>query len=93
MIPPIVFFVYQESDKRTMQKNALTKFHVEFRKWVLAYKSVKNVNCDPMEMPSLSNDTEFFLKVSHSISASISGFLRHSAQVDHTIEPSPHITN
>ena len=30
-----------------MQKSALSKFQVEFRKWVLAYNSVKNVNCDP----------------------------------------------
>ena len=30
-----------------MKKRALSKFQVEFRKWVLAYNSVKNVNCDP----------------------------------------------
>jgi hypothetical protein len=30
-----------------MQKSALSKFQAEFRKWVLAYNSVKNVNCDP----------------------------------------------
>ena len=30
-----------------MQKSALSKFQAEFRKWVLAYNSVKSVNCDP----------------------------------------------
>ena len=30
-----------------MQKSALSKFQAEFRKWVLAYKTVKNSNCDP----------------------------------------------
>ena len=30
-----------------MQKSALSKFQVEFRKWVLAYNTVKNLNCDP----------------------------------------------
>ena len=30
-----------------MKKSALSKFQAEFRKWVLAYNSVKNVNCDP----------------------------------------------
>ena len=33
-----------------MQKSALSKFQAEMKKWVLAYNSVKNVNCDPDDL-------------------------------------------
>ena len=36
-----------------MKKSALSKFQVEFRKWVLAYNTAKTIDCDPENLLKL----------------------------------------